>query len=137
MLEKWITAYENRLNKILDDVYQGKMPDKDLVAGFADDSKNLLRFYKKQTSFETENWVGSLSEKFNSFDLNKDGCRNRAKALVREHRTLQQNFMRFVVQYIKAKAGSDYCDCRDKATFELCRKLETQITEADEMLPFV
>lgn len=55
--------------------------------------------------------------------------------LAHDHPTLQQNFMRIVVGFIKTEANKDYFDLRNERTGEVCKKLAELLT--DEYFPHV
>ena len=57
------------------------------------------------------------------------------RKLANIHPTLQQNFMRVVVGFIKAEAEKRYYDDRNKNTVELCKRM-VEIVE-NCYLPFI
>jgi len=54
-----------------------------------------------------------------------------------DHPTLQQNFMRIVIGFIREESKKDYFDLRNEGTGNLCKKLIKIIEEDDVYLPFV
>lgn len=52
-----------------------------------------------------------------------------AKSMANDHPTLQQSFMRMVVQFIEKMADKPYYDDRNKASVELAKKLKPIIEE--------
>lgn len=52
-----------------------------------------------------------------------------AKSMANDHPTLQQSFMRMVVQFIEKMADNPYYDDRNKASVELAKKLKPIIEE--------
>ncbi len=57
------------------------------------------------------------------------------KMLAWEHNTLQQNFMRVVVGFIKEEAKKDYSDLRNEQTVLICKELVKHLEEV--YLPYV
>lgn len=55
----------------------------------------------------------------------------------KEHRTLQQNFMRLIRRYIEETAKQEYFDDRNEASVMACRKLSQCIEDNDIYLPFI
>lgn len=73
----------------------------------------------------------------NSYSFNaKDFCEQMHK----EHRTLQQNFMRLIRRYIEETARLEHFDERNEASVMMCRKL-VEIMGNDEgnnfCLPYI
>ncbi len=61
-----------------------------------------------------------------SFNFNDFG-----KAMIMQHNTLQQNYMRAAISFIKARAENNtFVDDRNKATYELCKKLIKEVEDA-------
>ena len=56
--------------------------------------------------------------------------------LAHDHPTLQQDFMRIVVGFIKTQAEKDYFDLRNEATGKVCKKLNEVLTD-EEYFPHV
>ena len=54
----------------------------------------------------------------------------------RDHRTLQQNYTRFVLKWIKAQAESEYYDLRNKNSVMLCKKIMDTIKD-ECYLPYI
>ena len=52
-----------------------------------------------------------------------------AKSMANEHPTLQQSFMRMVVQFIEKMADKSYYDGRNEASVKLAKKLKPIIEE--------
>ena len=52
-----------------------------------------------------------------------------AKSMANDHPTLQQSFMRMVVQFIEKMADKTYYDDRNKASVQLAKKLKPIIEE--------
>lgn len=52
-----------------------------------------------------------------------------AKSMANDHPTLQQSFMRMVVQFIEKMADKSYYDDRNKASVQLAKKLKPIIEE--------
>ena len=70
----------------------------------------------------------------NSFNFNdEDFCEQMHK----EHRTLQQNFMRLIRRYIEDTAKLEYYDDRNEASVMLCRKIMDKLDGEDVTLPFI
>lgn len=59
------------------------------------------------------------------------------KQMHREHRTLQQNFMRLIKLYIKETAALDNYDDRNEDSVMMCRKIMRRLDECDMMLPYI
>lgn len=53
------------------------------------------------------------------------------------HPTLQQNFMRMAVGFIKEQATNGRPDGRNEQTVELCKKIWTSWGEMEPCLPFI
>ncbi len=101
----------------------------------------LIDKEKIQTVYRVLNRVsenGELTEIVISDMLNGYGNeKNDAfiQALMSDHRTLQQSFMRLITNVIKAWAKTEYFDDRNKATIELAEKLNVIIK--DSYLPLI
>lgn len=55
----------------------------------------------------------------------------------KEHRTLQQSFMRLALEYIKTTAEQENYDERNRASVEAARKLAKVIEEEHLALPYI
>jgi len=53
------------------------------------------------------------------------------KRLAGMHPTLQQNFMRVVMAFIKAQSGREYWDLRNEVTVKICKVLWEALEETD------
>lgn len=70
----------------------------------------------------------------NSYNFdNKDFC----EQMHREHRTLQQNFMRLIREYLKSTAETEYYDGRNEASVMFARKVMESVDPDDMKLPFI
>lgn len=56
--------------------------------------------------------------------------------MLREHRTLQQNFTRLCFDWIKACSESRF-DARNEASVKACKELQKVIEENDLFLPYI
>jgi len=79
-----------------------------------------------------EQLASLCSEFVNTFSVKK---KEFAEAMCREHRTLQQSFMRLVCHYIREMANNSYDD-RNEASVMLAKKFVKVIEESDD-LPFI
>ena len=88
--------------------------------------------------FETT--ARTIADEFNrNFDYaSKANCKELAETFARMvHRTLQQSFMRFVLEYIKLMSSHpELCDGRNEATQKLCAKMASAL-DGTEGLPFI
>ena len=76
-----------------------------------------------------------LSRFVNCF-ANDDAEKEAVERMVSDHRSLQQNMMRFFMKYVKAQAGQAECGCydlRNEGTVKLCK----EIMEIEHHLPLV
>jgi hypothetical protein len=53
------------------------------------------------------------------------------------HKTLQQNFMKMIVMWIKVNSTTNYMDLRNEATVNLCKAIVKNVDEADLYLPLI
>lgn len=86
-----------------------------------------------------EQWNGKdLAEQvaysMNSYNFNSAEF---VKQMHKEHRTLQQNFMRLIRKYIEETAKLEYYDDRNEASVMMCRKIMEKLDPDDMMLPFI
>ena len=81
-----------------------------------------------------------ISNEFNvDFEYaGKKGCQELAEAFAYSvHRTLQQSFMRFVIEYVKFMAEHpELTDMRNEKSQQVCKKMASVLTETD-CLPFI
>lgn len=59
------------------------------------------------------------------------------RLLAHDHPTLQQNFFRIVIGFIEAQSEKTYCDLRNEATVEQCKKFRETYPEDGMYLPYV
>jgi len=86
---------------------------------------------------ELDEVAGAIERYINTFDRSRFEKLGERMATI--HPTLQQNFMRVVLAFIKAEAKKcehGYFDGRNEATAKLCAKLQEVIGE-DAYLPFI
>lgn len=57
--------------------------------------------------------------------------------LAHDHPTLQQNFMRLIVNFIEAESRNEYVDPRNEGTVELCKKFQAVIDQEGAYLPHI
>lgn len=55
----------------------------------------------------------------------------------KEHRTLQQNFMRLILEYIKSTAEQECYDDRNEASVLAAKKLQKVIEKENIFLPYI
>jgi len=90
---------------------------------------------------EVEDFVKVVEDFVNTGGMEK--LRMSGEELARMHPTLQQNFMRVVVAFIKAQSEKKYFDARNEATVELCRELWDVLSKSkyffkdNVILPFI
>jgi len=70
---------------------------------------------------DVEEFVSTVEDFVNTFK--EDKLRNTGEELSKMHPTLQQNFMRLALAFIKAESEKRGYDDRNKATVELSRKM--------------
>lgn len=78
---------------------------------------------------EVEDFTNVVEDFVNTFSTDK--LRMAGEELARMHPTLQQNFMRVVIAFIKAQSEKKYFDDRNKATVELSRELWNTLTKSE------
>lgn len=59
------------------------------------------------------------------------------KEMHKQHRTLQQNFMRLIVEYIRTTAEQEFYDDRNEASVEAAKKLLKTIEDENIFLPYI
>lgn len=74
----------------------------------------------------------TISSMINNMGFN---AREVAKKLSNDHPTLQQNFMRFVSEFIRAESQKEYSDARNEATVNICKKLLKLMEDENMHLP--
>ena len=79
---------------------------------------------------ENEEFFRLFSKHVNRMGRNDDSV---VKAMANDHRTLQQNYMRFFMAFCKEMAKQEYSDLRNEASVELAKK----ILPLNKGLPFV
>ena len=81
--------------------------------------------------------VNKVSDMLNSFSFNpKDFC----EEFTKEHRTLQQNFTRLCLEWIKTCAEEDYRhDERNRASHVKCKEIVETVSSdpAWDFLPYI
>jgi len=77
---------------------------------------------------EAEVLARSITDYLNTFNDDEMGALLVEK-LLNSHRTLQQNFMRFVVKWIKANANTSFFDLRNEGTIMLCKDFNKLMEE--------
>ena len=79
--------------------------------------------------------AGIIAYALNTFNFDSKGF---VEAMTREHRTLQQSFMREVVlPYLEALSVSNSFDDRNLASVELAKAIMERTTEDERRLPFI
>jgi hypothetical protein len=117
---------------IRDQILDNKTADEAL-----NEIEDTRRCYERLANPGTpQQWARNLTRMFNNFD-GKDDNEKKAQAVLMEHRTLQQNFMRFVLSFIKAEAENENTDPRNQATHEVCTKLQEILEKEHTALPFI
>lgn len=74
-----------------------------------------------------------VSDMVNDFGFNHKGV---AKKMANEHCTLQQNFMRLCIEFIRQMAEKKYFDGRNEASVKLAKKIVESVGE-ETYLPCV
>ena len=78
--------------------------------------------------------AGIISLSVNSFSFDSKGF---VEVMIREHRTLQQSFMReIILPYLEALSMSNYDD-RNEASVALAKTIMERTTEDERRLPFI
>ena len=99
--------------------------------------KELLTEYEwatyKEYSDRHKFYRDMVSKMINDFGFEDEEL---AKAMAREHPTLQQNFMRMVTMFLEEMADKTYYDDRNKASVQLAKKLKP-IIEKNRGLPCI
>ncbi len=72
--------------------------------------------------------VNKLGDLINNFDT-RGQADAFCKALMRQHRTLQQNFWGVMIKVIFEYAETDRYDLRNEASVQLCKKLKKFLEE--------
>ena len=117
---------------IRDQILDNKTADEAL-----NEIEDTRRHYERLVNPGTiQQWARNLTRMFNNFD-GKDDNEKKAQAVLMEHRTLQQNLMRFVLSFIKAEAENENTDPRNQATHEVCAKLQEILEKEHTALPFI
>lgn len=57
--------------------------------------------------------------------------------MMREHRTLQQNMMRFFLMFVEMMAEQQMFDMRNEASVKLAKSILANVPEQDRQLPYV
>jgi len=110
--------------------------DEALVRLLSDLGTVVDRLEKATRPKDAHEWAVALCALFNTFD-GSSAYRKKAQEFLYEHRTVQQSFTRFMVQFIDAKAAENCCDGRDQASHDLCLKLSACMTAEDRYLPMI
>ena len=85
--------------------------------------------------FSGRELAGVISLSVNSFTFDSNGF---VEVMIREHKTLQQSFMREVIlPYIEALSLSKNYDDRNEASVALAKAIMERTTEAERCLPFI
>jgi len=66
---------------------------------------------------------------FRALNISQTCAEEFCKHIEYMHNTLQQNFWRMMVKVIKKYSSMKYCDARNKASVELCKKLKDFMEE--------
>ena len=108
---------------------------KEIKGGEISDSEKIQTVYRvlNRTSNSGELTEIVVSDMLNGFGNEK--VNDFVASLMKDHRTLQQCFMRLIVKIIEAWADAEYFDDRNKATIELAKKLNVVIK--DSYLPMI
>lgn len=84
---------------------------------------------------KAEKEVREFAETFSRFANRLGRCNKGAvKALANDHPTLQQNVMRFFLEFCQEMAQKPYSDARNEASVELAKKI---VKLEGQYLPFV
>lgn len=80
----------------------------------------------------------AFAEQFSAFvnNMNSDPRRVAIAKLMREHRTIQQNMMRFCMSFIENMAQQQP-DLRNEASVALAKKIMQTTDSQDRALPFI
>ena len=70
--------------------------------------------------------VKAMSNYLNSFSVNYDEF---AKQMSYEHRTLQQNFTRLCIAWLKQLSETEYYDLRNEASVKFAKRIQDKLTE--------
>jgi len=70
-----------------------------------------------------------MSHIFTALNVSQNCAEEFCKQLEYMHNTLQQNFWRMMVEIIKEYSSAKYCDARNVASVELCRRLKCFMEE--------
>lgn len=101
------------------------------------DVRKLIQEYEwatyKEYSDRHKFYRDMVSKMINDFGFEDEEL---AKAMAREHPTLQQNFMRMVTMFLEEMANKTYYDDRNKASVELAKKLKP-IIEEHRGMPYI
>lgn len=90
---------------------------------------------------DAEEFVNVVEDFINTYDSDK--IKDAGKKLSRIHPTLQQNFMRLVLSFVKAETENPYTDARNNATVELSKKIMESLKDSkyfsngEFWLPFI
>jgi hypothetical protein len=81
-----------------------------------------MKDYNKKSAEEDSNIISNM---INSCDFsNHEYCHDVCEAMIRHHRTIQQNFTRLAVEWIKMCASDEYrTDGRNEASHKICSDL--------------
>lgn len=77
-----------------------------------------------ETVKTVSNYVNSMSADYNEF----------AELMGREHRTLQQNFTKLCVAWLKHLATTEYYDLRNEASVKFAQSIQDKL---DAQLPLI
>lgn len=126
---------EKRNNKIIEEAQNFL-----LNSNFSDEEAkpivNLINAYKHNTY---ENWEDRHEMYRDIVDSMVNDCgfqdKKLAEKMANNHPTLQQNFMRMCVYFIKEMANKSYCDDRNRASVEFAKSVLDNVEE--KYFPFI
>ena len=101
-------------------------------------AKELLKEYKSATYAEYSDRHEWYREKVGEM-INDCGFREGelAEAMVKNHPTLQQNFMRLCVKFIEGMSKKTYWDARNEKSVKLAKAMLSEVGEDGTGLPFI
>lgn len=86
----------------------------------------------KEWSDKNAFFADSVSDMVNDFSFDHEAL---AKAMARDHNTLQQNYMRLFQAFVGEMAAKTYSDGRNQASVQLAKDINDKVKEAH--LPYV
>ena len=79
---------------------------------------------------EVEKEIGEgMRHIFRALNISHNCAEEFCKQLEYEHNTLQQNFWRMMAKVIKKYSSMKYCDARNEASVEFCKRLRDFMEE--------